>query len=459
MKIRLRLALLSILLLAVSLLACGGLLLRTAAKSAIAAVEQSALAELDMLTTSYDRVFADVVNPDHGAAARRSLAEHLFRQYLSGTSRFALVYQGETLFNTCGLDVKKLLDGAGQRTVRLGERRLFLAASEANSAWGQEREIYLVRDMTGTYDRVRSMAVRFAASCMAALLLSAGLISLCTFRALRPLKLLQQSAAAIADGAYDRRVPCNARSHDEIAELAKSFNRMAETVETHIREVSAVAEERKMLLGALTHEIKTPMTAIIGYAEALQRVRLDERQRAEAIDYIHSEGLRLERLTQKMLKFMILSDSEALQLTKTTAAALQSAVEQPARARASQRGAALRFDVSDAVYQLDCDLMASALLNLIDNACTAGASRVCVRLTPDRLIVSDDGCGIPQTLIDRVSEPFFRVDKSRSRRSGNAGLGLALVKRIAKLHHAGLLIESDEGRGTAVSIVFESRDI
>ena len=120
MKLRLRLALLSILLLAVSLLACGGLLLRTAAKSAIAAVEQSALAELDMLTTSYDRVFADVVNPDHGAAARRSLAEHLFRQYLSGTSRFVLVYQGETLFNTCGIDAKKLLDGAGQRTVRLG---------------------------------------------------------------------------------------------------------------------------------------------------------------------------------------------------------------------------------------------------------------------------------------------------------------------------------------------------
>ena len=71
------------------------------------------------------------------------------------------------------------------------------------------------------------------------------------------------------------------------------------------------------------------------------------------------------------------------------------------------------------------------------------------------LSVSDDGCGIPQEIIDKVTQPFFRADKSRSRRGGHAGLGLALADRIAQLHGARLLIESREGSGTTVSLRFD----
>lgn len=71
-------------------------------------------------------------------------------------------------------------------------------------------------------------------------------------------------------------------------------------------------------------------------------------------------------------------------------------------------------------------------------------------------MVSDDGCGIPKEIIDKITQPFFRADKSRSRQSGHAGLGLTLAARIAELHHARLFIESEVGTGTTVSILFDA---
>ena len=73
----------------------------------------------------------------------------------------------------------------------------------------------------------------------------------------------------------------------------------------------------------------------------------------------------------------------------------------------------------------------------------------------NRLSVADDGCGIPQEIVDKVTQPFFRADKARSRRGGHAGLGLALAARVAELHRARLVIESAEGKGTTVSLVFD----
>lgn len=104
------------------------------------------------------------------------------------------------------------------------------------------------------------------------------------FRVLRPLKALQGSAAAIAHGDYQSRIPVNGK--DEIAALSVSFNAMAEAVEKHVAEIKDVAEARKLLLAALTHELKTPMTAIIGYSEALMKTRLTQEQREEAAAYI-----------------------------------------------------------------------------------------------------------------------------------------------------------------------------
>jgi len=451
-KIRLRLALVSILLIAASLAVCGTLLLNASAKSSVDAAEDGALTELSLLRTSYQNVLQDVSDSTLSETAQRSLALYLFRQYISINSQFILVRNGETLYNNSDYAVDVLLGGASEKTVELDGKTLFLAAAQQDNYQSGTYQIFLIRDVSGVYAQIQSLTLRFVAICVGAFLLSAAIVMFSTFRALRPLKSLQQSAAAIADGVYDRRI--EVRGKDEIAELAISFNKMADAVQRHIDAVTATAEERKLLLGALTHELKTPMTSIIGYSESLQKTKLTRGQKTDAVAYINRECGRLERLTQKMMRLITLTDGEEIELVSTPAAALFSVLEPTLRDAAARQGVSLFFADSGVSFRMDSDLMASALINLFDNACSAGATRIDIAAGPDGLSVADNGCGIGPELIGRVTQPFFRADKARSRRQGHAGLGLALVSRIAELHNGSLRIESEPGKGTRMQICF-----
>ncbi|MEA5047069.1 MAG: ATP-binding protein [Eubacteriales bacterium] len=452
MKIRQRLALISILLIAVSLAVCGTLLLGASAKSSIGAAEEGALTELNLLRTSYQSVLQDVSDPTLSETAQRSLALYLFRQYISINSQFILIRNGETLYNNSDYAVDQLLNGETEKTIDRDGKKLFLAAAQEDEYQSGSYQIFLVRDVSSVYTEIRSLTLKFVLICTAAFLLSAAVVMFSTFRALRPLKLLQRSAAAIADGVYDRRI--EVRGKDEIAELAASFNKMADAVSRHIDEVTATAEERKLLLGALTHELKTPMTSIIGYSESLQKTKLSSAQKTEAVSYINRECGRLERLTQKMMRLITLTGGEEIERVPISAAALFSAVEPTLRDAASRQGANLTFTDSGACYRVDADLMASVLINLVDNACSAGAKHIRITAASRSIAVADDGCGIAPELVRRVTQPFFRADKARSRRQGHAGLGLALVSRIVELHNGVLAIESEVGSGTTMTIRF-----
>ena len=285
MKIRLRLALLSIALIAVALASCGQLLLNASAKNSIRAAEDGAKMELNLLGTSYQIVLQDVYDTTLSETAQRSLALYLFRQYISINSQFVLIRNGETLYNNSNYAVDQLLDGETEQTTELDGKTLFLAAAQEVGTSSGTYQIFLVRDVSSVYADISRLTLQSIAICSGAFLLSAGVVMFSTFRALRPLKLLQQNAAAISSGVYDRRI--EVRGHDEISELAVSFNSMAEAVQRQIDAVTATAEERKLLLGALTHELKTPMTSIIGYSEALLKTKLTPTQKAEAAAYIN----------------------------------------------------------------------------------------------------------------------------------------------------------------------------
>lgn len=456
MKIRLRLALLSIALIAVALATCGTLLLNASAKNSIRAAEDGAKMELTLLGTSYQNVLQDVYDTTLSETAQRSLALYLFRQYISINSQFVLIRNGETLYNNSNYAVDQLLDGETEQTMELDGKTLFLAAAQEVNTSSGTYQIFLVRDVSSVYADIRRLTLQSVAICSGAFLLSAGVVMFSTFRALRPLKLLQQNAAAIASGVYDRRI--EVRGHDEISELAASFNSMAEAVQRQIDAVTATAEERKLLLGALTHELKTPMTSIIGYSEALLKTKLTPTQKVEAAAYINRECGRLERLTQKMMRLISLSGGEAVQLIPMPASALLAEVELTLKDAAMRQHATVSFADSGARYAMDLDLMASVLINLMDNACSAGATQIVVAAERNRLTVSDNGSGIPADVLSRVTQPFFRADKARSRGQGHAGLGLALVSRIAELHGARLEIESEVGSGTTVQFVFPGQE-
>lgn len=452
MKIRLRLTIIFFVMLAISLALCGIILLDAAATNSIKSAEQGAQGELSMLNVSYENVLKELTSSSMGEAVQRSIAVYLFRQYISSQSQFSLMRNGEILYNNSDYAIETILQGESNKTIHVDGKWLYLATDEELMLNNTSYQIFITRDVTDVYQGIYTLRLQFVAICLGTFILSAVIIMLCTFRALQPLKTLQKSAAAIANGIYDQRIGIHGR--DEIAELGKSFNKMADAVQQNIEKITATAEERKLLLGALTHELKTPMTAIIGYSEYLQKSRLTVAQREEAIDFIHLESQRLERLTQKMMRLITLTDGESVQLSIVPVKQLFTMIERTVLVTAKERGVNVTMDFESVYYNMDVDLIASVIINLFDNACAADAKNVHINATQAGVTVSDDGCGIPSKALELITQPFYRIDKARSRKHGNAGLGLALVQRIAELHHAGLIIESEENKGTRIIFSF-----
>lgn len=225
-----------------------------------------------------------------------------------------------------------------------------------------------------------------------------------------------------------------------------------------MEELQEVAGRQEMLLGALAHEMKTPLTSIIGYSDSLLHVKLTEEQEQRALSHINREGRRLEILSGKLLQMMGLYQNDTIHMEEGTAGELLSRVEEMETEAAWRKGILLETECEDFSLQMDMELMESLLLNLIDNALRVSkpGHKVIVRAfcrgKEKFFQVEDFGCGIPAEELAKVTEAFYMVDKSRSRREGGVGLGLALCAKIAELHGGKMEIQSTQGKGTAVTV-------
>lgn len=226
------------------------------------------------------------------------------------------------------------------------------------------------------------------------------------------------------------------------------------------RPLYAVNETQRQLIGSMSHELKTPLTAIKGYSETLLSVKLSKEQEERALQYIHKESMRLSRLSEKMMELTRLYEPECkIELEYVLLEDLFRAVESSVNYNLKQKGMTLvrEGEFYGKKKYLDADLMTSFLINLVNNSMMASdkGSFVYLGADEDSLWVRDEGCGIHPEELDKVRKAFYRVDKSRSRKSGNMGLGLALCEQIAAVHHSTMELESRIGEGTKVSINFK----
>ena len=192
------------------------------------------------------------------------------------------------------------------------------------------------------------------------------------------------------------------------------------------------------------------MTALLLNADSLQNTYLDEEEHSAALARIEHQTRWLERLVQKLLKLITLKQKPDLQ--SVSVPELLDRVRESTADALATRGVTLETDCRVEALNLDADLMQSVLVNLVDNASKASTEGQIVTLSADNtgFAVQDQGCGIPQEEIDRITEPFYMVDRSRSKKLGGVGLGLALVKEIVQAHGGRLEIESAVGEGTTV---------
>jgi signal transduction histidine kinase len=264
---------------------------------------------------------------------------------------------------------------------------------------------------------------------------------------------MNKAASEIARGRYSERLAVT--SGDEIGELSNSFNLMTDAVEDKVHELMENAQQKEEFVANFAHELKTPLTSVIGYADMLYQKTLTTEQVKDAAWYILNEGLRLEALSLKLMDLIILNRQDFV-LEEMLSDELLTNIAGGLKPVLDDKKVTLNLDVQPAYIKVEYDLFKTLLLNLIDNSFKAGCSKIEITGKEDNnaysISVADNGRGMPASELTRITEAFYMVDKSRSRKQHGAGLGLALAARIAEIHGTTLEFTSGEEAGTTVKI-------
>ena len=287
------------------------------------------------------------------------------------------------------------------------------------------------------------------------LVLGAAASWLLSFLMTTPLRRLSRVTRTIASGDLSCRSTISGK--DEIGILASDFNNMADRLELNINEMKDTMRRQEEFMGGLAHELKTPMTSIIGYADLLRGHTLTDDDKRDAANYIFMEGRRLEVLSLKLLDLIVLKKRDFTFLP-ISIAQIVGDVERLLRPAMVKLGIKLVCDCDEGACMLEPDLFMSLLINLIDNARKAieADGEILIRSETDGDIcdisVTDNGRGIPEDELNKIKDAFYRVDKSRSRAQGGVGLGLRLCDEITALHGGEIIFDSELGKGTKVTI-------
>lgn len=375
----------------------------------------------------------------------RSTASTLQTRYGSNELSIYLLQNGETITGEALPMVQKLpelLNTETRATLLDGVSERLLIAHALDG----EITLLTALDVSPVYALRRELLRGAAALGLIGLALAGALAIWISGVLTRPLSQLADAAAKLADGDYAAPLP--AAKNDEMNALIRAFSRMSAAIDERETALRTQAEERQALIDALAHEMRTPLTAILGGARLLQQSRLSGSQQSELLDTMAREASRLSTMDERLLLLTRL-DHEAPAFAPFDSQAM-------AREALSVFDG-VRLEGDGAVFVGERELTILLLRNLVVNAQRAGGKEaVRVTLHPDGFDVTDYGCGMTKEQIARAFEPFYKADKARTRSAGGAGLGLPLCRKIARLHHGELHMESEIGRGTRVCYRFDT---
>lgn len=320
------------------------------------------------------------------------------------------------------------------------------------------RHVYFVTqwDVSKTLQQQDTLRQYFLRCYLVAMAAGTVLLMLLSALLTGPLNRMSRAARRIADGDYGERLSVTSR--DEVGTLAESFNQMAEAVEEKVGELAKAAEEKEDFVANFAHELKTPLTSIVGYADTIYQKELSREETRRASWHIWNEGMRLEALSLKLMELTVLGRQD-FPLTELPADELLQDVAEGLAPLFLERQVDFHVQAERAYVMADYDLLKTLLINLTDNSLKAGATRIELLGRTDvkkenekkyLVCVRDNGCGMEQEELSRITEAFYMVDKARSRKQHGAGLGLALADRVARLHGDKLAFESRVGVGTTV---------
>ncbi len=318
-----------------------------------------------------------------------------------------------------------------------------------------DRLLYLetMKDVTGVFEERRQGFSVYRRVTLIMLGCSSVAMLFISFWITRPIRILTKAARKMTEGDYSYRA--EQVSRDEMGQLTCDFNTMSGALETNIRELENEVRAREDFIAAFSHELKTPLTAIIGYADLLRSRKLDEEKQFLSSNYIYTEGKRLEAMSLRLLDIIVAKRYE-IDAQRTEVGLFFDYLRDMYVEREDMK---FSCEYQGGFVRAEVDLIKTVLLNLVDNACKASEPGQLVEIFGERreqgylFSVRDYGTGIPEEERRKITEAFYMVDKSRSRSKNGAGLGLALCTEILKLHGSELSIESTLGEGSSFSFL------
>lgn len=262
---------------------------------------------------------------------------------------------------------------------------------------------------------------------------------------MRPISNMIKTMEEIEMSGVPKTITIQNKTKDELHTMARTFNRMIHRLQENM-------EKQKQFVSDASHELKTPLTIIMNYADFLRRHGLENQEMAnEAINAINSEATRIQKMAQTLLDLATLENESFLEMNELNLVSLCQSVLNQIKP-VYKREISLHYEEDPFITRADELKIKQVIIILLDNAMKYSKDRIDVFIEKDKqhaiIRVKDYGIGIPQEEINNIFERFYRVDKARSRETEGSGLGLNIAKSIMTLHKGEIKITSKEGVGT-----------
>lgn len=424
------------------------------------------VAENQVLHNSYELTRHSLTQEQLAQASMQQIVESFYRRDGRQNDTVLRIYDmdGTVQYQDNGLQVahkiREQLSGEQNEGYELVEQgnRTYLAVM-CLTGFGQYIET--ISDVSALYKQRAQMYGRYQIGMLLVSLAAGGLILLVIFLVMKNVRTLSAAVRKFAGGEYEVRMAV--KSHDEIGALAEDFNWMADSMSMQMDKLQNEVERQEEFTSAFAHELKTPLTSVIGYADMLRQMELSPEETATCANYIYHQGKRLQSLSYKLLEMMMVGKQEMPKKEIPVQDFLRE-VGQTVEPSLTEKGIYLKIRAQKGTIYGDRDLLSTVFINFLDNARKASESGSSIFINGFSeaggytITVEDEGRGIPQEALNRITEAFYMVDKSRARKEGGAGLGLALCAKILDVHGALWRIESQPQKGTRITVSFRNSD-
>ena len=475
MKFRYKVLIINLILLSLSLGTIGYLMIHKNFELAQNAQIQNAVVENNLVQSSIEYELLQVLNSEdyHIREELSEIGDRVAGGMLTADSSFYIKYGDTYVYSGDGkeADIRKSLfsglDVGGKNyIIREEGKRHYIYITSYNQVDEEALCIISKCDISEAYVLMDSQIQYFRILIIGILLAASVIMYIVSMYLTRPLEELNRVTEKIAAGYYDTHV--EVKSGDEVGLLAEKFNSMADAVSEHVEELNDMIHRRDQFVADFTHEIKTPMTTIIGYADTMRSMELPREEEIMALNYIFSEGKRLETMSGKLFELIYLKQ-HTVEMRPIHVSDMGKEVAKIVSPALAQKQIQLVTEIEPAVIAGDRELLITVFLNLLDNARKASKEGSVIQfvgrvLEPGRekeafaekyeISVIDHGIGMTEEDARWICDEFYMVDKSRSRKEGGAGIGMSLVALILERHHAELSVESRLGEGTRMRITF-----